>query len=133
MKKDKKTMIVVLAVIVKDGRILLTKRNQPSAPDYHGKWNIPGGAVEYGEHPEEATIREAQEELGITIRILKTIPHIYHHTDKYRHAIFISYLCEALSNDITLNDESLAHQWVKKDNIQNLNTLDPIIKLLSYI
>ncbi len=126
-------MIVVLAVIVKNEKILLTKRNQPSNPAYHEKWNIPGGSVEYGEHPEKAVIREAMEELGITIKILKLIPHIYHHNDHNRHAIFISYLCEALSDNIVLNEESLAHQWIKKDNIQNLDTLNPIIKLLSFM
>lgn len=32
-----------------------------------GMWNIPGGFVEFNEHPEEALIREGKEELGVDV------------------------------------------------------------------
>lgn len=36
---------------------------------FTGCWTLPGGFVDYGEHPREAAEREAQEELGVTITI----------------------------------------------------------------
>ena len=54
------------AVIVDHDRVLLIQRGQAPAK---GKWTIPGGAIEVGESPEEALIREIQEECGLTITI----------------------------------------------------------------
>jgi len=52
-------------VVVKDGKLALIKRgNDPGK----GKWSIPGGLVELGEHLEATVIREAQEETGLTVR-----------------------------------------------------------------
>lgn len=36
---------------------------------FTGCWTLPGGFVDYGEHPREAAIREAKEELGVDIII----------------------------------------------------------------
>ena len=44
------------------GRVLLSKRaNDPAA----GKWDVPGGFVEEGEHPLDCVRRELREEAGI--------------------------------------------------------------------
>ena len=34
-----------------------------------GHWNFPGGFVDYGEHPEEAVLRETREEIGVAARL----------------------------------------------------------------
>jgi ADP-ribose pyrophosphatase YjhB (NUDIX family) len=45
------------------GRILLVKQIDS------GKWSTPGGAIEPGESPEQATIREVHEETGLHISV----------------------------------------------------------------
>jgi 8-oxo-dGTP diphosphatase len=44
-----------------DGRILLVE------PTYKDYWEVPGGAVEAGESPRAAAVREVGEELGSTV------------------------------------------------------------------
>jgi 8-oxo-dGTP diphosphatase len=57
------TLIVAAAVIVEDGRVLLTQR--PGGTHLEHLWEFPGGKVEEGEAPEAALVRELREELGI--------------------------------------------------------------------
>ncbi len=46
------------------GRVLLQKRGQ-GARDENGKWDVGGGAIEFGESISEAVSREVQEELCV--------------------------------------------------------------------
>lgn len=45
------------------GEVLLQRRGD------FGKWGFPGGAVELGETPEQAAIREVKEETGLDVEI----------------------------------------------------------------
>ena len=56
-------LVVAAALIDKDGRVLLAQR--PPNKSMAGLWEFPGGKVEDGENPEDALIRELNEELGI--------------------------------------------------------------------
>jgi 8-oxo-dGTP diphosphatase len=58
------------AVILNDDHILLVQRGQAPAK---GKWTLPGGVVELGESPEEALIREVQEECQLNITVVGVI------------------------------------------------------------
>jgi len=59
------------AVVLDDeGRILLARR--AIAPD-QGKWDLPGGFMEEGEHPRAAVIRELREETGLEIEPLDLV------------------------------------------------------------
>lgn len=72
--------IHVVAGIITDarGRILLSRRTE--GRDLAGRWEFPGGKREPGETPEEALIRELQEELGITPEVgaaFINVPQLY--------------------------------------------------------
>lgn len=55
----------VTALILNRGKILLVKKAQ--AP-FRGGWDLPGGFVDKGEHPEETLARELEEELSIAVK-----------------------------------------------------------------
>ncbi|GAB4067300.1 NUDIX hydrolase [Ancylobacter sonchi] len=52
----------VLAVVIRDARLLLVRRANP--PD-QGRWGYPGGRIEWGEPFRDAALRELMEETGI--------------------------------------------------------------------
>ncbi|MDD3041375.1 MAG: NUDIX hydrolase [Methanosarcinaceae archaeon] len=62
--------LTVDAVILFENRLVLVKRkNSP----YKGHFALPGGFVEIGESTENAVCREAFEETGLSIEIIKLI------------------------------------------------------------
>ena len=62
----KLVLVAACALIDTDGRVLIAQR--PVDKAMGGLWEFPGGKFEPGERPEEALIRELQEELGITVK-----------------------------------------------------------------
>jgi mutator protein MutT len=52
------------AIIIKDQKLLVGKRNLKGEP-FYGKWDFFGGFLKKGETPEEALKREIKEELGV--------------------------------------------------------------------
>ena len=63
----KLTILVVAAVIEKEGKILIGQRRNGAR--HALKWEFPGGKVEKGETPREALARELKEELEIEAAI----------------------------------------------------------------
>ncbi|MEE8722805.1 MAG: (deoxy)nucleoside triphosphate pyrophosphohydrolase [Eggerthellaceae bacterium] len=61
-----KTVDVVAAIIVHEGKIFATQRGYGEFKD---GWEFPGGKVEPGETPEQALVREIHEELDCSIEI----------------------------------------------------------------
>jgi len=57
----------------RSGRVLLARNSSASA--FPGRWTLPGGGVEQGEHPDDAVVREFAEETGLAVRIeaLRTV------------------------------------------------------------
>ena len=84
------------AVIIDENEtvVLIKRRNPP----YQNHWALPGGFVELGEKVEDAVLREAEEETGLHIRILKLVG-VYSdpNRDPRGHVISITYLCKRLA------------------------------------
>jgi 8-oxo-dGTP diphosphatase len=60
-------VLVVAAVIGRDGRILVTRRKADA--ERGGLWEFPGGKVEPGEQEPTALAREIREELGCDVEV----------------------------------------------------------------
>ena len=74
-----RTRLGAYAVTFDDaGRILLCRLSADEVEA--GAWTLPGGGVEFGEHPDAAVLRELEEESGLTGRIrdvLGIFPRVY--------------------------------------------------------
>jgi ADP-ribose pyrophosphatase YjhB (NUDIX family) len=81
---------VVAACVIKDndGKYLLVQEAQPKV---YGLWNLPGGHVDKNESIEEAAVREAKEETGLDVGLVKKIG-IWHNNVKepIRHAFTVN-------------------------------------------
>lgn len=69
-------LIVVAAIVMREGRLLLTRREEGS--HLAGFWELPGGKVEPGEDPASALRRELREELGVDSEIRDPFAFNYH-------------------------------------------------------
>jgi 8-oxo-dGTP diphosphatase len=52
------------AIVTDRSRRILLCRIAPGYPA-EGRWTLPGGGVDHGEHPDEAVLRELREETGL--------------------------------------------------------------------
>lgn len=58
------TLAAAVVLLDDQSRALLIRQNYGA-----GLWGIPGGAVEPGESPQEAAVREAREETGLEVEL----------------------------------------------------------------
>lgn len=110
----KKHLEVSAAVIVKDGLVFAAQRGN------HGelahKWEFPGGKIESGETPEQALIREIQEELDTTIEItslLATVEYEYETFSISLHGFF----CRIVSGNLLLKEHE-ASRWLSVEELR---------------
>ncbi|QLC50663.1 NUDIX hydrolase [Methanolobus zinderi] len=99
--------LTVDAVILYDGRIVLIRRKNPP---FQGKFALPGGFVEIGETVEAAVVREALEETGLSIEIVKLLG-VYSdpRRDPRGHTVSVVYLSVGSGDLKAGSDASGAH------------------------
>ncbi|MEE9523129.1 MAG: NUDIX hydrolase [Thermodesulfovibrionales bacterium] len=66
---------VDLIIEIEDGIVLIRRKNRPFG------WALPGGFVDYGESLEDAAVREAKEETGLDVRLVRQL-HSYSEPDR---------------------------------------------------
>lgn len=78
------------------------------------KWNFPGGAIEAGETPIEAVIREAREEIGVEIAPLRLLGIYTKPNDDDQVFVFI---CKLLKGTPSLSDETDEIRYFSVDEL----------------
>ncbi len=76
-----KTVVVTAALIIEEGKILVTQRKKDSLRGL--LWEFPGGKVKEGEEPREALRRELMEELDVEAEVGMIFDAAFHSYPEY--------------------------------------------------
>ncbi|NYZ75851.1 NUDIX hydrolase [Candidatus Micrarchaeota archaeon] len=105
------------AVMIQKGKVLLVKRKfEP----YKGFWAIPGGFVEEGETVEEACRREAFEETGVKIKLVKFVGIYSDPKRDPRGTITAAFIAKPLSKEMKGDVEIEEIRWFKLDELPSI-------------
>ncbi len=101
-----------IIIELKDRGIVLIKRKNPP----YG-WAIPGGFVEYGESMEQTAVREAKEETGLDVQLIRQL-HTYSAPDRdpRQHTITTVFVARATGEPKADDDAALVGIF-KEDNL----------------
>lgn len=124
--------VAVGALIIKNNKVLLIKRDQPPAKN---QWAVPGGKVSLGETLQQAAVREIFEETGISI-----IPggpififDAIHLDDKSKvqfHYVIVDILAKFKEGELKAGDDASDVGWFSREEMEKLY-INPKTKALA--
>lgn len=123
-----KTIRVVAAIIVENGRVFATQRGYG---DFKDGWEFPGGKIEAGESPEQALVREIREELDTEVRVerlLRTVEWDY----PTFHLSMDCFICKIKSGDLHLREHEAA-SWLDLEHLNDVDWLPADLQLIPEI
>ena len=124
-KEDMKTIRVVAAVIRSEDKIFATARGYG---EFKGQWEFPGGKIEPEETPQEALVREIQEELDVKIEVGDLIDTIEYDYPSF-HLSMDCFWCNVIDGEITLKEAENA-RWLCKDELYSVDWLPADMELI---
>ncbi len=117
----RKSPLLAVDIIIrrKDGSIVLVKRRNEPFKNFYA---IPGGFVEVGETVEEAALREAREETGLEVRLVKLVG-VYSdpNRDPRGHVVSVAFLAEEVGGNLRPSTDAKEVKAFKKSSIFSLD------------
>lgn len=122
-------LVVPYGIVIRDGKVLTQLRNDTQRPEFHKKWEFPGGGTDLGECVEEALVREVKEETGYDVKIIAQIPHIRTKTrptsSQTIQLYLVPYVCKIVGGEeSTRAEEVLEIQWHEVHDVPKLDMMD---------
>lgn len=126
--------VAVIGLVTWRGRVLLIRRGvEPMA----GSWALPGGYMDAGEMPENALVRELEEEVGLTVlvrRLLAIYPMVGRGTGS--NGIVLAYHAVVESADgaappvLSCADDACEAAWLEADQLPDDLAFESTVTLL---
>ena len=94
MPPSRQTQRISCYAVIVDSEQLLLVRVSGSDLESKGRWTLPGGGIDFGEHPDEAVVREVREETGFAIeakKLLHVDSNVFEYPDRREHAVLLFY------------------------------------------
>ena len=110
-------------LIRKGNKYLIVHRSKQN--DYMpGKWDLPGGTVEFGEDPIFALEREIGEEVSLKVRNPQLSSIFSFISKPARHQLQIIYKCDYLGGQVELNpEEHDDFKWVTAKEMESFDKI----------
>ena len=112
-----KKINVVGAILVENGKILCAQRGEDKSLAY--LWEFPGGKIESGETPQEALVRELQEELLIEVDVQSEIFEETSYQYDFGLVHLTTFICLLKTGTPQLT-EHIAVNWLAPNELNNL-------------
>ena len=113
-----KTVRVVAAIIIENGKVFATQRGYGEFKD---GWEFPGGKIEQGETPEEAIVREIKEELDTVVEVGELLDTVEYDYPNF-HLSMDCFICKIKSGDLVLKEHEAA-KWLTKVILRSVEWL----------
>ena len=113
-----KNVKVVAAIIINNGKVFATQRGYGEFKD---SWEFPGGKIEIGETPEQALVREIQEELDTQINVKEKIDTVEYDYPNF-HLSMDCFICNVIKGTLILKEHESA-KWLTKDELYSVDWL----------
>ena len=128
-----KTIRVVAAIIkaINENEEPVIFATQRGYGDFKGGWEFPGGKIEEGETPQEALVREIEEELETEIAVGELIDTIEYDYQTF-HLSMDCFWAEIISGDLILTEHE-ASKWLTKEELDSVEWLPADIALIDKI
>ena len=123
-----KTIRVVAAIIIADGKVFATQRGYGEFKD---GWEFPGGKIDAGETPEEALVREIKEELDTVVEVNELLDTVEYDYPNF-HLSMDCFICKIKSGDLVLKEHE-ASAWLTKETLYSVDWLPADQRLIPQI
>jgi len=120
---------VTAAVICRDGKFLICQRPQGKSCEL--LWEFPGGKIEPGETAEDCIVRECQEELGVTLRVLRRLTEVSHDYPGWTVNLHF-FICEIAAGELTKNEHS-AFKWITSEETSDYTFCPADAKMIAEV
>lgn len=124
-----RAVLVVAAVIARDGRVLACQRNRSGT--FPLKWEFPGGKVQSGESPEAALVRELREELSVEASVGAEIYRTTHKYPEMPSAVELIFFAATIQAGEIHNRVFEAITWVTPQELQEIDFLEADRELIA--
>ena len=103
--------------VVENGAILLVQRR--FAPE-KGKWSIPAGYLDPGDHPETKAAEEVHEETGLRVRLSGLVGVFHNPPEEGGASVFILYRGEREGGELQAADDALDARFFARDALPDI-------------
>ena len=123
-----KTRIFTTGVVLDRGKLLILRRKEDD-DTYPGFWDCVGGHFEMGESAEECMLREAREESGQVMKIVRIGP-LIEYVDDYGRAVAVPFILKPDPKKKILLSEHSEFKWVSLRDVPRHGIVPDLAKAL---